>query len=97
MVLPVKDRFKSEELRKRPDIEDVADVVRKSRWGWFGHLERKEEGDWTSACRRMVVPGNAGKGRPRKRWRDVLENDLKKDCLDRGLRQMEGSNYGEYV
>ena len=33
----------------------------------------------------MVVPGNAGKGRPRKRWRDVAKDDLKKGCLDRGL------------
>ena len=33
----------------------------------------------------MVVPGNAGKGRPRKRWREVLETDLKKGSLDRGL------------
>ena len=63
----LKDRCKSEELRKRLDIEDVADVVRKSTLGWFGHLERKDEEDWVSACRNMVVPGNAGKGRPRKR------------------------------
>ena len=33
----------------------------------------------------MVVPGNAGKGRPRKRWRDVVEDDLKKCGLDRSL------------
>ena len=36
----------------------------------------------------MAVPGNAGKGRPRKRWRDVLEDDLKnlkKGRLDRGV------------
>ena len=33
----------------------------------------------------MAVPGNAGKGRPRKRWRDVLEDDLKKGPLDRDL------------
>ena len=37
----LKDRCKSEELRKRLDIEDVADVVRKSRLGWFGHLREK--------------------------------------------------------
>ena len=53
-------------------------MVRKSRLGWFGHLERKEGGDRVSACRKMAVQGNAGKGRPRKRWRDVLEDDLKK-------------------
>ena len=33
----------------------------------------------------MAVPGNTGKGRVRKRWRDVLEDDLKKGRLDRCL------------
>jgi len=81
----LKDRCRSEELRKRLDIEDVADVVRKSRLGWFGHVERKNEGDWVSACRSIDVPGKAGKGRPRKRWMDSVEDDLKKGHLDRGL------------
>ena len=49
------------------DIEDVADVTRKSRLGWFGHLERKDEGEWVSACRNMVIVGKAGKGRQKKR------------------------------
>ena len=57
----LKDRCKSEELRKRLEIEDAADVVRKSRLGWFGHLERKDEGDWVSACRNMATVRNAGK------------------------------------
>ena len=52
-------------------------------------MERKEAGDcqtgYLSACRNMVVPGNVGKGRPRKRWRDVVEDDLKKGRLDRSL------------
>ena len=65
-------------MKKRLDIEDVADVIRKSRLGRFCHFKRKEGGDWVSACRNMVVPGNAGKGRARKRWRDVVEDDLKK-------------------
>ena len=48
-------------------------------------LGEKDEGDWASACRNMAVQGNAGKGRPRKRWRDVFEDDLKKGRLDRGI------------
>ena len=60
------DGYKSEKLRKRLDIEDVADVVRKSRLGWFGHLERKDARDWVSACRNMAIVGNAEKGRPKK-------------------------------
>ena len=65
--MTLKDRCMSEELRKRLDIEDVADVVRKSRLGWFGHLERKDKGDWASAHRNMAIVGNAGKGRPKER------------------------------
>ena len=66
------------------EIEDVADVVRKSRLGWFGQLERKDAGDWVSACRNMAFVGNAGKDRPKKRWNEVVKEDLKKCGLDRG-------------
>ena len=48
-------------------------------------MDRKDEGDRVSACRSMIIPGNAGKGRPRKRWKDVLEDYLKNGRLDRGL------------
>ena len=37
----LKDRCKSEELRKRLEIEDVADVARRSRLGWFGLGEKR--------------------------------------------------------
>ena len=53
---------KSEELRKRLEIEGVAHVIRKSRLGWFGHFERKDVGGWVSAFRNMAIVGNAGKG-----------------------------------
>ena len=33
----------------------------------------------------MVVPGKAGKGRPRKRWSDAVKDDLKKGHLDRDV------------
>ena len=45
----------------------------------------------------MVVPGNAGKGRSMKRWRDVVEDDLKKAALIEGQREMKGSNNVEGV
>ena len=41
----LKDRCKSEELRKHLEIEDFANVVRKSRLGWLGHLKRNDAGD----------------------------------------------------
>ena len=53
--------------------------------GWFSHLDRKEKGDWVSARRYVAIVGNAGKGRPHKRWNEAVKNDLKKCGLDRGL------------
>ena len=38
-----------------------------------------------SSCRNMVVGGNAGKGRPKKRLGEVFEDDLNKCGLDRDL------------
>ena len=64
------------------EIEDAADRVRKSRLGWFVRLERKDAGDWVSACRSMAVVGNAGKGSPGKRWNEIVMNDLKKCGLE---------------
>jgi len=33
----------------------------------------------------MVIVGNAGKGRSKKKWNKVVKNDLKKLGIDRGL------------
>ena len=32
-------------------VQSVADVVRRGRLRWFGHLERRSVDDWVSACR----------------------------------------------
>ena len=52
---------------------------------WFGHLERKDAGDWVSACRNMAIVGNARKGRSKKKWNEVVKGNLIKCGLDRGL------------
>ena len=47
----LKDRNRSEDLCNLLGINCVADVVRRGRLRWFGHLERKSVDDWVSACR----------------------------------------------
>jgi len=46
----------------RQGIEEVLDVVRRGRLRWFGHVERKEEDDWVSACKNIKVLGSRGRG-----------------------------------
>ena len=59
------------------NINCVADVVRRGRLRWFGHLERKSVDDWVSACRRLVVEGTRGRGRSRKTWERCVRDDMK--------------------
>ena len=58
----LKDRRRSEDLCNLLGINCVADVVRRGRLRWFGHLERKSVDDWVSACRGLVVEGGRCRG-----------------------------------
>ena len=39
--------------------------MRKGRFRWFGHVERKEVDDWVSGCRNLKVADSRGRSRPR--------------------------------
>jgi hypothetical protein len=76
------DKVPSDELRARLGIESISRVVTSGRLRWFGHVERKEEGDWVKDCTEMKVAGESGKGRPRKTWNECVKGDLKRLRLD---------------
>ena len=71
------DRRRSEDLCNLLGINCVADVVRRGRLRWFGHLERKGVDDWVSACRGLVEEGARGRGRSRKTWEQCVRDDMK--------------------
>ena len=70
--MSLKDRKRSEDLCNLLGINRVADVVRRGRLRWCGHLERESVDDWVSSCRRLVVEEVRGQGRGRKTWNSVL-------------------------
>jgi len=47
----------SDELLSCLGIVSAADVVRKGRLCWYGHMERKDVEDWVSKRRRLEVQG----------------------------------------
>ena len=51
----LKDRKHSVDLYSLLGVESVAEVVRRGRLWWFGHVECKNGDDWVSACRNVVV------------------------------------------
>ena len=69
----LKNRISSKELNERLGVEGVAEVVRRSRLRWFGHLERKAEDDWVSICRNFEVAGPKSRGRSKKDFGTVCQ------------------------
>ena len=53
--------------------------LKRNRLRWFGHVLRKDEDDWVRKCIDLTVEGKRGRGRPRKRWIDLVTRDMT-DC-----------------
>ena len=83
--MSLKDRRRSEDLCNLLGINCVADVVRRGRLRWFGHLERKSVG----VCWQKVDGGGArGRGRSRKTWEQCVRDDMKQLGLHSTFRDM---------
>jgi hypothetical protein len=44
---------------------------------WFGHEMRREETKAVRVVMNMNVEGRRGKGKPKKRWLDTIENYMR--------------------
>ena len=73
----LKDRRSSVDLYKSLGIENVAEVVRRSRLRWFGHVERKDKDEWVSACRYLCVDIFTPRGRGKNKWDECVNEDIR--------------------
>ena len=53
----LKDMKRSEALYSLLGVQSVAEVMRRGRLRWFGHMERQSGNDWVPACRNVEVVG----------------------------------------
>ncbi len=56
-------------------LECISVVMWKSRLRWSGHVERI--GNWVKRVRSMNAEGVSARGRPKKRWNEVLHKVLR--------------------
>ena len=83
------ERKSNECVRSMLTIDDIGEVKRRNRLRWFSHVERRDELCWLKRIGTLQVDGDGVKGRPRKRWREVLREDMREkglcreDALDR--------------
>ncbi|KAF2898533.1 hypothetical protein ILUMI_07643 [Ignelater luminosus] len=69
----LKDHIKIKDLKKRAKVKEVIECVRFLKWNWAGHMIRMED-RWTKITTEWT-PNlmKQKKGRPKKRWRDEID------------------------
>ena len=85
----ISDRVRLSTMHQEIGISSLETCLRIRRLRWFGHIERQPADTWPNAVRHLVVPGTAPRGRPKKRWQDCVNEDLralklkKEDAMER--------------
>jgi len=54
-------------------------TMRENKFRWLGHVLRREKTEAVSVTKNMSVDGKRGSGRPKKRWFEVKECDMRID------------------
>jgi hypothetical protein len=75
--------------------EDIVTFIKSSRIRWYGHVERMQNQKIPKQIVAATIEGKRKRGRPRKRWKDEVEEGLnimgikKRACIGQGSSEME--------
>ena len=72
----LRERVRSAEVAQRCGLVEILDEARVRRLKWFGHVQRREEGEALSVIRNLQVEGRRPRGRPKKSWLRTVEDDM---------------------
>ena len=72
----VKDKMKSEDIRKQLGVGSIKSKARESRLRWFWHVHRREQESNLRQVMDIEIPGRRPRGRPIGRWRDIVNRDM---------------------
>lgn len=62
-------------------VKGCGDKVREARLRWFGHVQRRDSGYISKSMLNFERPGRRPRGRPEKRFLNVVKEDMKTDCV----------------
>ncbi|MCJ8735267.1 hypothetical protein PDJAM_G00244980 [Pangasius djambal] len=71
------DRVRNEYIRGTAHVGRLGDKVREARLRWFGHVQRRESEYIGRRMLDMELPGRRQRGRPKRRYMDVINEDMK--------------------
>ena len=70
------DKIRNEYIRGTAQVGKFGEKTREARLGWYGHLRRKDDGYIGRRMLRMELPGKRKRGRPKRRFMDVVKEDM---------------------
>ncbi|KAI5609347.1 protein kinase C-binding protein NELL2-like [Silurus asotus] len=70
------DKIRNEFIRGTAHVRCFGDKVREARLRWFGHVQRRNMNYIGRRMLRMEPPGRRKRGRPRRRFMDVVREDM---------------------
>ena len=79
--LTLRDHVRNEEVRSCLGVAAITDKLRESRLRWFGHVVRAPAGSVVQTAMQLEVPGTRPRGRPKMRWWDTINEDLRRTQL----------------
>ena len=77
----LKDHISSDSLLRKLGINNIQTLLRYNRLRWFGHVVRND--GCINSITEFEVVGQCGRGRPKKTWKDTINNDLRHWKLSR--------------
>ena len=76
--ISLQDHVPSHDILRMCCLEDILLTIRRSRMAWFGHVYRRQDLDNPlTKIKNVVAPGNRPRGRPRKTWKECVNQDIR--------------------
>ena len=73
-----KDKIRNEYVRRTAKIAKLGGKLWNARLRWYGHVKRRKEDYVGKRMMEMAVPGRRKRGRPRRRWMDLVREDMER-------------------
>ncbi|KAI5748064.1 hypothetical protein M8J77_021517 [Diaphorina citri] len=75
------DRMRNEIIRSKIKVTEISKKIQERRQQCYGHVQRREENYVGTKIARLEEEGKRGRGRPKKKWENCINEDLRENGL----------------